>query len=279
MRQTAKTHVRGGTRWLSAAGVVALAWAFWMGPNALGDTLITKNGSQFEGTVTIEGGEYVLVKPSGGKMMFTKNMVDKVIFGPIAAQPAPAAASNPNPDASRPASAPAATDPNPDASRPASAPAAASKPKPASRPASGPAATTKPVDAAVIEIVNLGNLDLEIWIDDKPSALKRTLKPDESIQVHLRRGSHAMRAGTYVGGRVKPGTGALVGAAVVKDDERWIFGLAAQFDLTVWQRKAEALTTQPVGSASAPASKTATRPATKAASRPAEAVAPEKGGA
>jgi hypothetical protein len=64
----------------------AIAPALW------GDTLITKNGSSFSGTVREEGNKYVLVTSQGGSMEFPKGMVAMVersaASGPSGAAPA-----------------------------------------------------------------------------------------------------------------------------------------------------------------------------------------------
>jgi hypothetical protein len=49
------------------------------------DTLVTKSGSEYVGTVTEKDSGYVLVTPAGGKMEFSRDLVASVIKGPVAA--------------------------------------------------------------------------------------------------------------------------------------------------------------------------------------------------
>jgi hypothetical protein len=43
------------------------------------EILVTKSGSKYEGTVTLEGDRYILVKPGGGRMTFPMRMVKEVV--------------------------------------------------------------------------------------------------------------------------------------------------------------------------------------------------------
>ena len=56
-----------------------LAAATLMLSAALGDTLITKSGSKYKGIVIKDGDNYILIKPSGGRMTFPGSMVREVI--------------------------------------------------------------------------------------------------------------------------------------------------------------------------------------------------------
>jgi len=101
MREPTNRQTRLGIPLLLLAVAVVLAWAFWPGPCASGDTLVTTGGARYEGTATEVGDDYVLATPNGGKMTFPKSMVEKVIPGPIgtepdaAPKPVPATASKP----------------------------------------------------------------------------------------------------------------------------------------------------------------------------------------
>lgn len=101
---------------------------------ALGDTLITKSGSKYKGTVIKDGDNYILIKPSGGRMTFPGSMVREVIKDALPTSKTPAT----KPASKRPQAGPGKSP----ATRPAARPPKAQPPK--ARPPA-PAAPAAPV--------------------------------------------------------------------------------------------------------------------------------------
>lgn len=58
-----------------------------LAPGMMADTLVTKSGSVYEGTVREEGDKYILKTANGGEMTFDKSMVGMVTKGPAASGP------------------------------------------------------------------------------------------------------------------------------------------------------------------------------------------------
>jgi len=81
---------RAGTKMRHALSMAAaLALCAGLAAVAGADTLITKSGTEYVGTVSEEEGSYVLVTPTGGRMEFPRTMVRSVMKGPVpASQPA-----------------------------------------------------------------------------------------------------------------------------------------------------------------------------------------------
>ena len=100
-------------------------------------------------------------------------------------------------------------------------------------------------DEVQIKVVNAGDLELQLWRDTKPKETKRKLKPGETVDLTLKTGHYAMTAGTWVGGRAKPGIGNLVGVVVVKGPEKWEFSLKHMFGQRSWQMKTSAIEAKP----------------------------------
>jgi hypothetical protein len=138
------------------AAVVALAGVLAFGLAARADVLITNSGATFEGVVTEDGANYVLVTPAGGKMTFLKSMVKQVLKVPVDPSKAPPA----------PASAPAKAPPA--ASAPTSRAAVAATSQPASRPAAVAASTVaveKALQQTTITKLDCDNLALTGTLD------------------------------------------------------------------------------------------------------------------
>ncbi len=77
-----------------AIGLLLLVGAVFVRA-VVGDVLVTKSGSRYEGTVIDKGDSYVVIRPSGGKMTIPKRIVSHVIKGKapttqVAPKPRPA---------------------------------------------------------------------------------------------------------------------------------------------------------------------------------------------
>jgi len=60
---------------ISVCGVLAILAAGVV----TGDTLVTTGGSEYKGTIVVDGETYILTLPNGGKVKFLKRMVSKVL--------------------------------------------------------------------------------------------------------------------------------------------------------------------------------------------------------
>lgn len=87
-----------------------------------------------------------------------------------------------------------------------------------------------------VKVVNEGDMELTLWIHTEPEDIRSKLKPNEVLRIHLLTGKCGIYAGTYdAQGRMKRGTGSLVGVVVIEGPETWTFRLKEQYGQRVWE--------------------------------------------